>query len=411
MSARKDDSPPQELKPTPSADETTPQSASPDPRRSSAPDNETGQETEPDIGAPGSSIVQPGASARFAESQLVAGRFRIVRFIGRGGMGEVYEAEDLELRERVALKIVRPEIAADPRSLEHFKREIQLARKVTHPGVCRVFDVFREPGPEGDTIVLSMELLTGETLAERLKQTGRMSTAEAFPLVSQMATALEAAHEAGVVHRDFKTGNVMLVPTARGQRPGVRREEAKTTTAELPTEQLRAVVTDFGLARSVVRAEDPAAPLSATVGIVGTPAYMAPEQVEGGEVTAAADIYALGVVMYEMVTGRHPFISDTPLSTAVKRLKELPPSPRKLVPDLLPQWERAILRCLERKPTDRFANPTDAVKVLTGEVVEVGRRQPEQPNKRRPAWGAATAGLVLAALAAGATSSLIVLPN
>jgi eukaryotic-like serine/threonine-protein kinase len=319
-------------------------------------------------------------------------------------MGEVYEAEDLELRERVALKIVRPEIAADPRSLERFKREIQLARKVTHPGVCRIFDVFRERGPEGDTIVLSMELLAGETLAERLKRTGRMNTAEALPLVSQMAAALGAAHEAGVVHRDFKPGNVMLVPTARGQRPGVRSEEAKTTTVELPTEQLRAVVTDFGLARSVVRAGDPAATLSATAGIVGTPAYMAPEQVEGGKITAAADIYALGVAMYEMVTGQQPFTGDTPLSTAVKRLKQPPPSPREFVPDLDPRWEQVILRSLDRNPADRFVSATEMVRALTPEGVgRIGVTQGpgavRKPSLRHRRLSWLVAFIVIAAMA------------
>jgi TolB-like protein len=326
-------------------------------------------------------------------------------------MGEVYEAEDLELRERVALKTIRPEVAREEQALERFKREIHLARKVTHPGVCRVFDVFRDRTSEGETIVLSMELLAGETLAERLRRSGRMSTVDVLPLVSQMAAALEAAHEAGIVHRDFKTGNVMLVPNVaptfrsapEGLKPGVgtegpgsRGQQADAAAGEIPTRQLRAVVTDFGLARSAVGAEDAATTLVATPGMAGTPAYMAPEQVEGGKVTAAADLYALGVVMYEMVTGRQPFVGDTPLSTAVKRLKEPPPSPRKLAPDLDPQWERVILRCLERNPAHRFASAADVAQALAGER----RTFPERRGRRQLAAVVATI-LVLGVLAGG----------
>src|SRR5262249_47038677 len=143
---------------------------------------------------------------------MLSGRFRVLRFLGRGGMGDVYEAKDLDLGIRVALKTIRPEIACDPRSLARFKHEIQLARPVTHPNVCRMFDLGRhrfprEAGPSANAVeFLTMELLEGETLATRLRSAGRMSTAEALPLVQQMADALAAAHEVGVVHRDFKPG-------------------------------------------------------------------------------------------------------------------------------------------------------------------------------------------------------------
>jgi tetratricopeptide (TPR) repeat protein/tRNA A-37 threonylcarbamoyl transferase component Bud32 len=299
-------------------------------------------------------------------------------------MGEVYEAEDLELRERVALKTVRPEIAQDERAIERFKREIHLARKVTHPNVCRIFDLGHHQTPlgGGGITFLTMELLAGETLSEQLRRTGRLSTADAFPLVAQMASALAAAHSAGIVHRDLKPGNVVLVPSKEGE-GGVR-----------------AVVTDFGLARRLAPSETVAAPLSSAGEIVGTPAYMAPEQVEGGEITLAADIYALGIVMYEMVTGTPPFVGATPISTAFKRLKEPPASPRTHVPGLDPTWEAVILRCLARDPADRFVSATDVVRGLGGEQVALGRQALEETRKRRR-WLALAGVLGLLLLASG----------
>ena len=281
----------------------------------------------------------------FAPGDVLGSRFEILRFLAQGGMGEVYEARDLELGETVALKTLRPEIADDARVLQRFKREITLARKVTHPNVCRVFDVFRHPIPGGSdrsATFLVMEMLRGETLAERLRRTGPMSTEEALPLVQQMAAGLRAAHQAGVVHRDLKPGNVILV--ANGSGP-------------------RVVVTDFGLARST---EEPgSSSATGALGMVGTSAYISPEQVEGRDVTATSDIYSLGVVLYEMVTGVKPFLSDTALATAVMRLKKEPASPRVHRPDLDGRWERAILRCLRVSPGERFATVDEVVAVLT----------------------------------------------
>ncbi len=212
-----------------------------------------------------------------------------------------------------------------------------------------------------------MELLEGETLADCLRRRGRLSTKEALPLVQQMAQALAAAHRAEIVHRDFKSENVFLVPAA-GRTTG-------------PVAAKRVVVTDFGVARG--GASDRFASQVTGAGIVGTPSYMAPEQVEGGVITAAADIYALGIVIYEMVTGRLPFEGPNPLSTAVKRLREPPPPPHVHVPDLEAWWEKAILRCLERDPARRFATTDDMVAAL---------EPPARPAARRPpAPGARTA--------------------
>ena len=313
---------------------------------------------------------QPG----LAPDAVLADRFRIVRFIARGGMGEVYEAEDRVLRERVALKTIRPDVAGDERTMERFLREVQLARSVTHPNVSRTFDVFHHEG----FAFLTMELLSGETLSQRLARGGRMTPDEAMPFVEQMAAALSAAHDAGIIHRDFKSANVMLVPDER-------RESG-----------VRVVVTDFGLARRNRATRGSAASLTETEAVLGTPDYMAPEQLEGRELTPATDVYALGIVMYEMVTGKPPFQGDTPLSVALKKLKEAAPSPRGHVPDLPPRWEKAILRCLERNPVDRFSSAGDLVRALQGEEIPPG---PGQVARRRRKLAAVVAGILLAAAA------------
>jgi eukaryotic-like serine/threonine-protein kinase len=286
----------------------------------------------------------PGSLAgRLREGDLLAeDRYRILRFLGEGGMGSVYEALDLELGISLALKTLRAETTA-PLALERFKREIHVARQVSHPNVCRLYDLGRHRSPDGqDLVFLTMQLLDGETLRERIARAGAFSPAEAWPLVRDMAAALDAAHQAGIVHRDFKSGNVMLVPSREG---------------------LRAVVTDFGLAREMVDSGREA--LTATAGFVGTPTYSSPEQIQGSEVGPASDIYAFGVVLYEMTTGRLPFDdAPTPWIAVVRRLNEMPTAPLVLVPTLPASWNEAILRCLEREPEERFENALEVAESL-----------------------------------------------
>ncbi|MGD2114773.1 MAG: tetratricopeptide repeat protein [Acidobacteriota bacterium] len=292
---------------------------------------------------------------------VLADRFRLVRPLGRGGMGEVFEALDLELGERVALKTIRPDLTAESLSLQRFRREVQMARRVTHRNVCRIFDVFRHtpsPGDGADEVVfLTMELLEGETLDRRIARQGVLPVDDALEIGRQLASALDAAHRAGVVHRDFKSANVMLVDDGDGGD--------------------RVVVTDFGLARPQAGANLTAA-LTVDGKALGTPDYMAPEQVEGGEVTAAADLYAFGITLYEMVTGRRPFTGDSPLTTAVKRLREPPPPPSAHRPDLSSSWEAAILRCLARRPEERFDSAGDVVRAIEGV-------RPRAPSRSRRA--------------------------
>lgn len=311
--------------------------------------------------------------------QVVANRFRVVAFLGRGGMSEVYEAEDTELSTRVALKILRPELASDRRALERLKREIALARQVTHRGVCRTFDVFYHlhTAPQGaprELIGLTMELLPGQTLAHWLQERGAIPPAQALPLIRQLAEALGAAHAVGVVHRDFKSGNVILLPDTEA--PG----------------GVRAVVTDFGLAHQAADSDSSRPRLTEDNLVVGTADYMAPEQARAKQVTPAVDIYALGVVIFEMVTGQRPHAADTPVAVLLRRLSEEPPSARALRPGLDPRWDAVIRRCLAQDPADRFASAPAVVAALDG-------RGPVAPRRRlirMLALGTAAAAMVAA---------------
>lgn len=286
---------------------------------------------------------------RFLPGEVLAGRFRIVRFIAAGGMGEVYETQDLELRENLAIKTIKPEVLRQSNALERFRREVHLARKVTHSNVCRVFDLFRcksqASNADREVVFVSMELLEGESLSERIRRVGSFAPQEALPLIAQMCAGLAAAHHVGVVHRDFKPGNVILVPDGESG-------------------QVRAAITDFGLALRSGGDESWTADFITLRGFCGTPAYMAPEQIESSEVTSAADIYALGLVIHEMMTGVLPFASQTPMAMLVRRMHEPIPSPRLLTPNLDTAWESAILRCLDREPGNRFHTVEELVQAL-----------------------------------------------
>ncbi len=312
--------------------------------------------------------------AGFQPGVLVAGRYRVVRPLGRGGMGQVYEAEDTELHEPVALKTLLPEIAGDSRMINRFKREIQLARRISHPHVCRVFDLARDPASASSpetVLFLTMEFLPGETLADRLGRARRLAPGEALALLAQMADALDAAHRAGIIHRDFKPSNVMLVPGERG-----------------------AVVTDFGLARAIHITTETTA--TATGQLVGTVDYMAPELFTGSPSTPASDVYALGLVAYKMVTGALPFESDSPLAAVVRRAGQ-PVSPaRAQVPDLDPAWDAALARALAPDPTRRFPSCAAFVAGLRGEDRSVTLSLPRL-SRRWTAVLVVAAGLLLAA--------------
>jgi serine/threonine-protein kinase len=294
---------------------------------------------------PSTAVVQSAAELHaFFPGQVLAARYEIQQFLAVGGMGEVYSAHDLQLDQRIAIKVISGDLAtADQLSL--LKREVQAARRIQHANVCRVFDLVQTQVARGRSAVfLTMELLEGETLSQKLRREGALTERQALPLIRQMVAALSAAHQAGVIHGDFKSANVMIVPREGGSP--------------------RAVVTDFGLARRLAPGRGQtllSSSLSSMAGY-GTPAYMSPEQIQGGKASKAADIYALGVVLYEMLTGELPYGEESPLAMAVKKSREPPVAPESLSPALRRTWSAAILKCMAPEPGRRFA---DVRQVLT----------------------------------------------
>ena len=265
---------------------------------------------------------------------VYASRFKVVRFLSWGGMGEVYEAWDAELSESVALKTIRPQIASNAEVIERFKQEVKQAREVSHPNICRVHELFSHRVEDGQVVwFLSMELLRGDTLLERVRAEGPLSPALALSVSKQMVSGLNAAHGAGMVHRDFKSSNVILIPTPAGR--------------------TRAVITDFGLSLKMLKT----AGGLAEPGGMGTPGYMAPEQQLDGKVGPLADQYSLGVVMCEMLTGSQPCWSS-PKGTTENEALELPHH------RLPPRWESVLRRCLQRDPKHRFATIEDVSAAL-----------------------------------------------
>jgi tetratricopeptide (TPR) repeat protein len=281
--------------------------------------------------------VPPQLRHTLAAGDVVADRYSITRLIGRGGMGEVYQARDLLLNEDVALKTLRADLAGDEVVLERFQQEIALARRVTHPNVCRIFEVgIHRSAINPPVLFFAMELLEGRTLADRIRA-GRLPREEAFPIAIQLAEGLQAAHQAGIVHADFKSANVILVRTNAG---------------------VRAVITDFGVARLEAGSTvvDETRPLRGhdTIRVAGTLAYMSPEQLAGDRVTTASDVYSFGIVLFEMACGQRPFDDADVIKSAMLRVSGPPASARTYVPTLDERWDSAIARCLQREPGRRF---------------------------------------------------------
>jgi tetratricopeptide (TPR) repeat protein len=297
------------------------------------------------------------SAAYLKEGDVLCGRFRIVRALAEGGMGQVFEAFDSELAVPIALKVIKPEIASNAEALARFRQEVRLARRITHPNICRTFDIERDAriidpihGTRQDVIFLTMEFLEGETLSTRISRTGPVPLDEALSIARQVGNALAAACSFGVIHRDIKPSNIMLVP------------ESNSSDC-----QTRAVVTDFGLARlDTLTSPENSSPFSHAARPVGTLAYMAPEQLEGKQVTSATDVYAFGLVLFEMVTGHRAFPSDNFLTGIAQRLKGAVPNPRAIVPDLPEPWQRAIEGCLHIKPNERFKSAAEVIAVLDG---------------------------------------------
>jgi len=270
-------------------------------------------------------------AGRFAAGTILASRYRIVAALGRGGMGEVFRAEDLTLQQEIALKFLPRELTSDPEALERFHREVRVARQVSHPNVCRVFDI----GVADGAPFITMEYVDGEDLSSLLRRIGRFPQDKGLEIARQICAGLAAAHEQGLLHRDLKPANIML--DGRG----------------------RVRITDFGLASLAgeVHGGDVRA---------GTPAYMAPEQLEGKEVTFKSDIYALGLVLYEIFTGKRAFDAPTLPELTKQRETSSPTNPTMLVKDLDPLVERVIARCLEKDPAKRPASALQVAAALPG---------------------------------------------
>jgi tetratricopeptide (TPR) repeat protein/TolB-like protein len=305
----------------------------------------------PDAGA--SAVPTTAADVPLRElttGSVVAGRYRIIEELGQGGMGRVYKAFDSKIGEKIALKLVRPEIATDPSVIERFANEIRLARRITHRNVCRLHDL----GDARGTPYITMEYVSGEDLKSMLRMTGGLSPAQTVAVGRQIASGLAEAHRLGVVHRDLKPHNVMI------DREGTAR------------------IMDFGIAHSA-RTKG----LTDRGAIVGTPDYMSPEQAEGEGVDARSDIYSLGVMLFEMATGRLPFEGLTPLSVAMKHKAEAPPDPSAINPRVPPELSRVILQCLEKDKAARFQSAGDVEAALARVGGDLPAATPAVP--RRPA--------------------------
>ncbi|MEM7587001.1 MAG: protein kinase [Acidobacteriota bacterium] len=275
--------------------------------------------------------------------QILADRFRVNRLLGRGGMGTVFAARDQKLGEAVALKVVRSGISNADEERQRLRREVQLARKVTHTNVCRIYDLFehldRHSGATLDLI--SMELLAGETLHEYRARQGTLSLEQALPITRQIARGLNAAHKLGIVHCDLKPGNVML-----------EQDEPAG---------LRAAITDFGLAKRIALEGPIDVTLASEGKLIGSPKYMAPEQVAAEPTSQATDVFGLGLLLFEMLSGHLPYTGNSPWQLALNRLQKPPESLTRYLPDIDPSILAVVDRCLMRDPQERF---TSAIEFL-----------------------------------------------
>jgi predicted Ser/Thr protein kinase len=274
-------------------------------------------------------------------------RYEIVGPIGKGGMGMVYKARDKSLDEVVAIKVLRPDFAQDPKMADRFKSEIRLARRIRHRNVCGIHDYGEDKG----LLYISMEYIEGVDLKHLIRKKGVFPPAEAFDMAIQVSEGLQAVHDAGIIHRDLKTPNIMR------DAGGVAR------------------LMDFGIAK-----RKGGETLTATGHIVGTPEYMSPEQAQGHKVDFRSDIYALGIVIYEIFTGRVPFRGETPISTILKHINEPPPLDGPEAAALPPELRAVLRRCLAKEPDDRFSSANELAEALRN-ARSPSRRQVPMPTE------------------------------
>ena len=310
-------------------------------------------------------------SGKFVAGTVLASRYRILGLLGKGGMGEVYKAEDIKLNQTVALKFLPDKLEKDKAALARFHAEVRTARSVAHPNVCRVFDI----GEIEDRHFLSMEYLDGDDLSSLLRRIGRLPSDKAIEIARQLCFGLAAIHEAGILHRDLKPANIII--DSKG----------------------KARITDFGIAGLEVE-------LSAGETSIGTPAYMSPEQITGKEISQKSDIYALGLVLYEIFTGKQAFHSDS-LSQVVRRHQTTtaPTNPSDILREIDPIVERTILQCLEKDPKDRPVSAMDVALMLPGgnpleAAIAAGKTPSPEMVAAAPKKGALRPAVAVACLAA-----------
>jgi len=263
---------------------------------------------------------------------LFGGRYQIIEQLGRGGMGRVYRAVDTKTREEVAIKLIRPDIAEDKKTLERFVNEIKLAHRISHRNIGKMYHLGEDQGLH----YITMEYVPGEDLKSFIRRSRRLDISTTVAIAKQVCSGLTEAHDSGIVHRDLKPSNIMI------------------------DKEGNAKILDFGIARAVG-----ALGVTAEGSVIGTPEYMSPEQVDGQEADRRSDIYSFGVILFEMVTGRLPFAADTPFVVAFKQRSEAPPPPEGLNPQTPPQLSSVILRCLEKDRDKRYQTSEDVCRDLS----------------------------------------------
>ena len=260
-----------------------------------------------------------------------AGRYQVIEELGHGGMGKVYKVFDQEIQAKMALKLIKPEVSADKTTIERFRNELKIARDISHKNICRMYDLGKEAG----NYFITMEYVTGEDLKSFIRRSRQLTVGTAVAIAKQVCEGLAEAHRLGVVHRDLKPSNIMI------------------------DKEGNARIMDFGIARSLKGKGITGAGV-----IIGTPEYMSPEQVEGKEADQRSDIYSLGIILYEMLTGRVPFEGDTPLSIAMKHKTEAPQDPRSFNAQVPSALSHVILKCMEKDRARRYQSAEDVVSEL-----------------------------------------------
>ncbi|MGW5556635.1 Stk1 family PASTA domain-containing Ser/Thr kinase [Micromonospora sp. NPDC003944] len=263
-----------------------------------------------------------------AQARLLGGRYQVGELLGYGGMAEVHRGRDLRLGRDVAIKMLRTDLARDATFQMRFRREAQNAASLNHPAIVAVYDTGEETAPTGETLpFIVMEFVNGRTLKEVLGAEGRLQPRRALEICADMCAALEFSHRHGIIHRDIKPGNVMLTQTGQVK------------------------VMDFGIARALASG---ATTMTQTSAVIGTAQYLSPEQARGEAVDARSDVYAAGCVLFELVCGHPPFVGDSPVSVAYQHVRETPPTPSDINPDVTPAVDAIVLKALSKNPLNRY---------------------------------------------------------